>query len=157
MNRFNSILKDEKYNEYLHKTYEYEIERKFCRHNLEHFFDVARIAYVLNLEQNLGIDKEIIYTTAILHDIGRFVQYEDGTPHEQASWDLGKEFLKKYDFSKDECDLIKKGILGHRNSKGEGFAHIMYEADKRSRMCLTCKAADECNWSSQKKNLDIYY
>lgn len=157
MNRFNSILKDQKYNEYLHKTYEHEVDRRFCRHNLEHFLDVARIANLLVLEQNLKIHKEIIYTTAILHDIGRFKQYEDGTPHEKASWDLAEELLKKYDFSNDERDLIKEGILEHRNSASTGFGHVMYEADKRSRLCISCKACDDCNWSNEKKNLDIYY
>lgn len=157
MNRFNAILKDRKYNDYLNKTHEYEIERKFCRHNLEHFFDVARIAYILNLENGYGIEKEIIYTTAILHDIGRFIQYEKGIAHEIASWDIGEEFLRRYDFTEDERSIIKEGILGHRNSNAEGFGKLMYEADKRSRMCLNCAASNECNWSSEKKNLNIYY
>lgn len=157
MDRFNSILKDKKYRYYLDKTKQHEVERKFCRHNLSHFIDVARIAYLLNLEQGLGIDKEVIYTTALLHDIGRFIQYEDGIPHEIASWDIGQEFLKKYNFTEEESELIKQGILGHRNSKSGGFAQVMYDADKKSRMCIDCAAMSECNWSNEKKNLDIYY
>lgn len=157
MDRFNSILKDDKYKYYLEKIKQHEVERRFCKHNLSHFFDVARIAYLLNLEQELGIDKEIIYTTALLHDIGRFMQYEEGIEHEVASWEIGQEFLKKYNFTKEESNLIKEGILGHRNSESGGFGKVLYEADKKSRMCIDCLAASECNWNEEKKNLDIYY
>lgn len=157
MDRFNSILKDDKYKYYLEKIKQHELERRFCKHNLSHFFDVARIAYLLNLEQGLGIEKEIIYTTALLHDIGRFMQYEEGIPHEVASWDIGQEFLRKYDFTNKEIEMIKEGILSHRDSKSSGFGQIMYQADKKSRMCIDCMAASECNWNNEKKNLDIYY
>lgn len=157
MERFNLILNDEQYLYYLKKNKTLEKGRKFCKHNIKHFMDVARIAYVINLEENLGFEKEIIYTTAILHDIGKWVQYENGTPHEIASWEIAKLFLKNYKFTESETELIRKGILGHRNKKSEGFSWLIYTADKRSRLCITCKAKDECNWSDEKKNLEIYY
>ena len=59
--------------------------RIFCGHDMAHFLDVARLAYLFNLEENLKLEKEEIYTAALLHDVGRFVQYEDGTPHQLAS------------------------------------------------------------------------
>ena len=61
---------------------EAEQKREFCRHQMPHLLDVARIAYILNLERQLGIEKEVIYTAALLHDIGKFGQYRDGIPHE---------------------------------------------------------------------------
>lgn len=157
MDRFNSILNDQKYIYYLKINKKFEKERKFCKHNLKHFLDVARIGQIINLEENLGFEKEIIYTTAILHDIGKWVQYENGTPHEIASWEIAKDFLENYKFNKNEIELIKQGILGHRHKKSEGFSKLIYIADKRSRLCITCKAKDECNWSDEKKNLEIYY
>ena len=157
MERFNYILNDEKYTYYLQRNKSFEKGRKFCKHNLKHFLDVARIAQVMNVEENLGFEKEIIYTTAILHDIGKSYQYENGTPHEIASAEIATEFLEKYEFSKEEIEVIKQGILGHRDKTSEGFSNIIYKADKLSRLCLTCKAKNECNWSDEKKNLMIYY
>jgi putative nucleotidyltransferase with HDIG domain len=157
MDRFNCILNDEKYMYYLKRNKEFEKGRKFCKHNLKHFLDVARIAQAINLEENLNFEKEIIYTTAILHDIGKSFQYENGTPHEIASSEIATEFLEKYEFRKEEIKAIKQGILGHRNKTSEGFSNLIYKADKLSRLCLTCKAKNECNWSDEKKNLRIYY
>lgn len=157
MERFNCILNDEKYIYYLKKNKSIEKDRKFCKHNLRHFLDVARIAQLINLEENLGFEKEIIYVTAILHDIGKSFQYEVGIPHEIASWEIAEIILKDYKFNNEEIELIKQGILGHRNKKSEGFSLLIYRADKLSRQCITCKAIDECNWSDEKKNLNIYY
>lgn len=157
MDRFNYILNDEKYMYYLKRNKNFEKGRKFCKHNLKHFLDVARIAQVMNVEENLGFEKEIIYTTAILHDIGKSFQYENGIPHEIASAEIATEFLEKYEFSKEEIEVIKQGILGHRDKTSEGFSSLIYKADKLSRLCITCKAKNECNWSDEKKNLRIYY
>lgn len=157
MERLNCILNDEKYLYYLNRNKTFEKGRKFCKHNLKHFLDVARIAQIINLEESLGYQKEIIYVTAILHDIGKSFQYENGTPHEVASYEIAIGFLEKYEFSREEIDLIRQGILGHRDKGSEGFAGLIYKADKLSRLCLTCKAGNECNWSEEKKNLRIYY
>lgn len=43
---------------------------------MEHFLSVARISYLMVLEKNLDIPKDIIYATAFLHDMGRADQYE---------------------------------------------------------------------------------
>lgn len=51
MERFNYILNDEKYIDYLKRNKKFEENRRFCRHNLEHFLDVARIAQEINLEK----------------------------------------------------------------------------------------------------------
>ena len=41
-----------------------------------HLLDVARLAWIFNLEANQEISKERIYAAALLHDIGRHIQYE---------------------------------------------------------------------------------
>lgn len=157
MDRFNCILNDEEYIYYLKKNKKLEKDRKFCKHNLKHFLDVARIAQIINLEENLEFEKEIIYVTAILHDIGKSFQYENGTPHEIASWEIAKNILKNYEFDEQEINFIRQGILGHRDKKSQGFSLLMYRADKLSRPCSKCKAINQCNWSNEKKNMKIYY
>ena len=39
-----------------------EQQRIFCRHGLEHLLDVARIAWILTMEDQLPLDKEIVYS-----------------------------------------------------------------------------------------------
>ena len=73
----------------------FEKGKKICKHNLKHFLEVARIAQIINLEEKLGFEKELIYATAILHDIGKSFQYENGIPHEIASAEIATEFLRK--------------------------------------------------------------
>ena len=50
MERINRILINDLYREYLQKNNEAETGRPFCRHDLGHFLDVARIAMILDLE-----------------------------------------------------------------------------------------------------------
>ncbi len=80
MERVNKILKHDLFNTYLKRNKMAEENRRFCRHDMEHFLDVARLAMIFNLRQDLSIPKEMIYAAALLHDIGRWRQYEDGTP-----------------------------------------------------------------------------
>ncbi|MPN04809.1 hypothetical protein SDC9_152057 [bioreactor metagenome] len=141
----------------------HEEEREFCKHDIQHFLDTARIAYILNLVKNLGIDKEVIYALGLLHDIGRWKQYEDGTPHNIASFDLSEKILMDSNFNEEERTEIRKAILSHRKKEMElniveenSLSSIFYIADKLSRSCFNCKSTKECNWSDEKKNLDIH-
>ena len=84
MDRVNQIWNHPLYQTELHKLQLLEADREFCRHTPEHFLDVARLAYIRALEENYSVSKELIYCTALLHDIGRARQYEDGTPHDEA-------------------------------------------------------------------------
>lgn len=81
MNRVNQILFHPRYRQALEQTELWERDRKFCRHGISHFLDVARLAYIRCLEERLDVDKDVIYAAALLHDIGRYQQYERGTPH----------------------------------------------------------------------------
>ena len=85
MIRVNKIIENKMYWEHLDKIEVYEKDREFCRHNIGHFLDVCRIAWILNLEGNLALSKEVIYATGLLHDIGRWLQYENGEDHALAS------------------------------------------------------------------------
>lgn len=158
MDRVNKILNHETYRNSLNKIKFLEKDRAFCNHNIEHFLNVARICYIINLERNLGFSKEILYTIALLHDIGRVEQYENGTPHEIASYKMAEDIIKYIDFTESERALIKDGILGHRK-EGEAsiISNLIYEGDKLSRECHSCSAISLCNWKDEKKNMKIKY
>lgn len=158
MKRIQLICNHPIWQDAINKIKELEKERIFCGHNVSHFLDVARIAYIENLENNLKISKELIYATALLHDIGRYLEYLNGTTHEQASAVLAKTILQDCSFNPKEQDEILDAIRQHRNSSTKqqnDLAGIIYRADKKSRACLFCQVQDQCNWDKEKKNLTL--
>lgn len=160
MERVERILEHPTYRACLQRIEELEAERIFCGHDMAHFLDVARLAYIFNLEEHLGIDRERIYAAALLHDIGRHVQYLDGTPHQEAGLPIAGEILRDCGFSEGEEEEILEAIARHRDGSVEGqasLAGILYRGDKMSRSCFGCRAREQCNWSQEKKNLRIRY
>ena len=81
--------------EYYRKLEEIEKERIFCCHQMNHLLDVARIAYIYNLERQLNIRREVIYAAALLHDIGKYLQYTQAVPHEEASAEIAEKILRE--------------------------------------------------------------
>ena len=120
MNNIDIITSNPKYLEYVRKIEVFEKERIFCKHTIEHFLDVARISYIQVLENNMKYSKEVIYAIALLHDIGRVLEYEKGTPHHEGSVILSKEILESTNFSEEE----KKGVLYY------GLRHVNVLADE---------------------------
>ena len=160
MDRIDKILSHDLFNEYLRRNRAAEAERCFCRHDMAHFLDVARIGMILNLREQQGIDEEFIYAAGLLHDIGKHLQYSQGIPHEQASAELAPAILQDCGFDEKETDVIIKAILAHRNSESasvRGLTGILYRADKASRACFACAVERECNWKGDKKNFTIKY
>ena len=88
-----------------------EKDRIFCKHGLEHSLDVARIAQLMNLELGFLQNKEEIYLSALLHDLGRVEQYENGIPHEKAGVIIAKKNLEEIEYPKELWDPIIKRIL----------------------------------------------
>lgn len=157
MNRLNDILNSVEYKEYIKKIEFYEKDREFCRHDFNHFTDLARIAYIRVLENRLPYDKEIVYTIAFLHDIGRVLEYEKNIPHHKGSVIIARELLSKSNFSSLEIKLILDCIENHREGGGLDLAKIIYESDKLSRNCFSCEAINKCYWDEEKKNKFIMY
>jgi uncharacterized protein len=157
--RITKILNNKVFNEYLKKNEIAERERIYCKHDLKHFIDVARIAYILNLENKSGFHKELIYAAALLHDITKWQQYEDGTPHNVSAAEVSEIILKSCEFHKEEIKICRNAIYKHRKleNETEAFAKLLYQADKLSRFCFLCKAKDCCNWSPEKMNNNIVY
>ncbi|MGN0395668.1 MAG: HD domain-containing protein, partial [Coprococcus sp.] len=85
MDKINAILNNHEYRSYINKIKENETDRRFCCHGIEHCLDVARIAYIINLEEKLDIKKELIYAAALLHDIGRADKSDAGKNHHELS------------------------------------------------------------------------
>ena len=157
MENIDKILNNKLYKESLEKLKLYEKDREFCNDTIEHFIDVARIAYIMVLEENIEISKEVIYAIGLLHDIGRVKQYEDGTNHDLASVEMSKEILSETKFDKEEVNIILNGIANHRSKSDNKLEEIIYRADKLSRQCFNCKAEKECYWSKEKKNFKVAY
>lgn len=157
MNNIDAIMSNKLYKEALEKISEYERDREFCNHTIEHFIDVSRIAYIMVLEEKLSVSKEVIYAIGLLHDIGRVRQYEEGIHHDIASVEMSKEILKETSFTDEEINIILNGIANHRKESDNKLEEIIYKADKLSRQCFNCKAEKECYWSSEKKNFKITY
>lgn len=145
----------------LQRLQELEKDRIFCRHQMDHLLDVARIAYILNLERDLGFSRDLVYGAALLHDIGKSRQYEAGIPHEAAGEKLAAQILAEMPdgiaFTEEEQRQILTAIRGHRRLReGAGpLETILYEGDKMSRACFSCPANAQCNWSAEKKNMEI--
>lgn len=201
MERIDKVMNHPVFRDTMEKIEQAEIDRFFCRHGLNHALDVARIFYILLLEEQasgnkkladnenemksvdkefvncdsaelpkdkepvncdsamLPIDKELVYATALLHDIGRFEQYENGTPHNEAGAKLAGEIMASCGFTEDECELAINAIKGHRRDSDDSdmFGHLLYKADKLSRDCYQCEAEPECYWSAEQKNMRVKY
>ncbi len=84
MDKINAIIQNREYQRHIRKIADLEKDRCFCGHDIVHFMNVARIAYILNLEYGMNLEKELIYSTALLHDVGRDVEYIEGISHEVA-------------------------------------------------------------------------
>lgn len=160
MDRVNKILNHDLFIEHMKKNEAAEAERSFCRHNMAHLLDVARIATILDLEEGLAIPRDVVYAAALLHDIGRHVQYEDGTPHEQAGVKIAPAILRGCGYDDKETDVIVTAIGLHRNAeieKDHDLNGILYRADKASRPCFACRMEKDCDWKRKKKNFSIRY
>lgn len=147
MERINKLLQSRLYKKYIEKNSKREKRRRFCKHDMTHFLEVARVMYILSLEKSTQFKKDVIYATALLHDIGRWKQYKTGEDHAIVGSELCVEILEESDFIDDEIKEISKAILLHRKGGQEvpSLGWLLYEADKKSRLCFTCDAVKKCN------------
>lgn len=162
------LLEQNSYQELLSRLEKLEENRKFCKHGLNHLMDVARVAWIRCLEERLPYEKEAVYLFALLHDIGRVKEIEEGISHAEASAQYAGEILMHIGYPARDRERIVEAILGHRGDRdnhslsdgecGRGtdsipdFAALMKWADKTSRPCFHCEASRECNWKEEKKN-----
>lgn len=161
MERIRRIMEHPLYQKNQQRIEELEQNRFFCRHGIGHSLDVARILYILVLEREVCVPKDVVYAAALLHDIGRAVQYEEKRPHHEAGAELAEVILKECGYEPEEIDRITKAIASHQINSGDkeeyAFGSLLYEADKLSRNCFSCQAQSECYWENSKKNSTLQY
>lgn len=153
MKRCQKIYEHPLFKKCMDRINEKERDRIFCLHNIEHSLDTARIGYIMILENHFPIGKELFYAAALLHDTGRY----SGKPHHEAGAEIARKVMPDCGFSDEETEAAAEAILGHRK-KGTlpgTLGAVLYDADKRSRLCFSCKAADECYWPEEKRNNTI--
>ena len=158
MDRVNKIMNHSSYIEAMKKNNSWENDRIYCKHGLEHQLDVARIAYINILEQGLKIEKEYVYAIALLHDVGRFMQYEGKMKHNEASALLAKEILSECDFNEEEILFIVNQIVSHGHetpATKDVMNDLIDRADKLSRNCFQCNGRQTCYWEENDKNKGI--
>ena len=147
-----------------------EAHRAYCRHGSSHLLDVARVAWIINLENGLGLAQDVVYAAALLHDIGRAAEYSAGISHDAAGAEIARRILgtvvPEQRFSSAEVDAIVEAVRGHRaddaravqseaSSMSSRLAAVIAEADHRSRPCFACAALATCYWAEEKKNMAV--
>ncbi len=159
MKRIDSILKDPVYAEYINHNMSAAKDDLFCKHDLAHSVDVARIAYILILEnqdldffiKDAGLSgkeaaKEVVYAAGLLHDIGKWKEYEEGVDHAAYGARLARDLLTRAGFDENEIRIITRAIYEHRNiSRDMSFlGERLHRADNLSRACSQCVAREDC-------------
>lgn len=159
MKRVNFILADEQYRVYLLKNRALEEYRQFCNHNIEHMLSVARITYLLLLEEGCRlISREMAYAAGLLHDIGRWKEYQDGTDHALYSAKLAGPILERAGFHHAEKELIVRAVAQHRNKSGSEehrspLSRALCKADATARLCFDCTVLDECRYANTRPHM----
>lgn len=158
MERYHQIIAHKEFKKKLEEMEECEKDRVFCCHGFEHCCDMARIMYILALEEQSELEQDILYATALLHDLGRVEQYRHGTPHHLAGKRIAEGILKDTGYCDEEILMVLEAIDKHRSEDGEEegeLAEYLYRADKLSRNCFVCKASNECYWPDDKRNTTV--
>lgn len=159
MKRVELLVNDPLYREYLQRNFDEEKDSQYCMHDFRHHLDVARITYIMVLEQNdlnyfireSGLSgklaaKEVIYAAGLTHDIGKWYEYQTGVDHASYGAKLGRALLPRVYFNPNEVDIICRAIFEHRNiSVDMSFlGERLHRADNLSRVCLDCEFSHQC-------------
>lgn len=153
------LIQETDYLKQMKQLEELERERRFCCHGLNHVLDVARIAWIHALEDGSLVDKEEIYLAALLHDLGRILEYQEEIPHHEAGRKLADTFLSRIGYPAEKRSRITAVIGEHREKDKlkDEFTELIKSADNSSRNCFYCEAEKECKWSTDRKNKTIIY
>ena len=134
-----------------------EADRIYCRHGLAHGLDVARIAWIRVLTEHLPFSRDVVYAAGLLHDIGRLEEKKIGLSHDRAGVALAEQVLRDTPFLPEEKTMILNAVRFHRSADAghDEFSLLICQADKASRNCFLCAAADTCYWEKDKRNMFI--
>ncbi len=159
METVQKILNHPQFKKYMELNSQAEKDRKFCRHDIQHVMDVARVAYIISLENKYDLSKEIIYITALLHDIAKWKQYSQKVDHAAEGAVLAREILDDLNMDKGDTEMILDAIAKHRKKEGHStpLSKVLYEGDKSCRQCISCIMVEECNWFANGRIPELYY
>lgn len=103
-------------------------------HDIEHIYRVLNYSKIIvnNYEE---ADKKIVIASALLHDIGRKIQFKNPEKcHAKEGGEITYTFLKKIGWKERDCQHVKDCIVSHRyrtNNKPSTIeAKIIFDADK---------------------------
>lgn len=156
MKRVDNIIHHELFRNALCEMNQWEEDRIFCRHNIEHLLSVARIMLLMATEEGISIQKDVLYATAFLHDLGRIYQYQNGEDHTIAGIHLAQDILRESSYTQEEQEAMIEAILDHNKKDASNeLGRLLQKADKLSRNCFLCPAREECYWAEMEKNQGV--
>ncbi len=103
-------------------------------HGILHIKEVIRRSFALNETFKLGLDKNMIFTIASCHDLGKYIDHEKHHLIAAVNFFSNDEF-KKF-FSDKERLIIKEAIEDHRSSKEDlprsEYGKLISSADRNT-------------------------
>lgn len=153
--RYNKVFAHPEFVRLLDEIENLEQARIYCKHDLSHLLDVARIAYIKVLESRLDISKDIVYAASLLHDIGRVSEYRTGENHDEAGARIAEKILEDSGYEGDEIMMITIAIREHGGEGVSLLGRVLHEADHESRICVRCRAKDSCKWKVKNGGISL--
>lgn len=106
---------------YIEENYFPEYEKNDKGHGLAHMLEVVRRSFALNDTFQLGLDENMIYLMATLHDVGKHINSENH-PFISASIFYQDETFRTF-FDENQRLIMKEAIEDHGHAK-EGIRSI---------------------------------
>lgn len=138
INEYEYYTKDVKkeLKEYIEKNVFPKYEPNDKAHGIIHILEVIRRSFALNDTLKLNLDKNMVYTIAACHDIGKYINSDI---HEKIA---AEEFIKdenmKAFFDDEKRNVIKEAIEDHRSSKEDTprskYGMLISSADRNTRI-----------------------
>ena len=101
--------------EWKKKVFAYaQAEVQHCAWGLAHSERDYQGALVLADKEKLDLDRDVLFATAFLHDVGGIGSHQSpGVDHAVRSAQIAEPLLKEYGFPMEKFPLVKDMILGH--------------------------------------------
>ncbi len=114
---------------YILEKMERELNPDLVYHCLDHTLDVFNAA--LNIAEMEGVSKNdlvLLKTAAVYHDSGMLLRY---IGHEEASVEIINEILPRFEFKKEDIDIISNMIIATKLPQGADtfLSKILCDAD----------------------------
>lgn len=102
-------------------------------HDCQHIYRV--LYHALDIASNYHVDKDVLITACLLHDIGRDAQFRNPKiDHAVVGAEMAYEFLIQIDWPQDKAQHVKACISTHRYRNNDQpismEAKILFDSDK---------------------------